>query len=215
MEMRGSKGGMWIRARSQPGGQRPRLPEKKNGGWGGPATAGRFNCSSPQTCSAPSLSDLHFNMRAAVSGMPLEGVRMINHLKSKILITGCNFCYLRSPLVSRKEKKNIYIAGYSPFEENGRGGLGGRGTQAGMAAPAGARALVCEDGEGEVVSFVPRVIFLKGAGCERSPRSTTRWHNLCRSRQTASAQPPPARLLLPGGKGRIRPLSAPLTPRPK
>lgn len=47
-------------------------------------------------------------MRAAVSGMPLEGVRMINHLKSKILITGCNFCYLRSPLVSRKEgKKNI------------------------------------------------------------------------------------------------------------
>ena len=106
--MRGSEGGMWIWARSQPGGQHPGLPEK-NGGWGGPATAGRFNCSSPQTCSAPSLSDLHFNMRAAVSGMPLEGVRMINHLKSKILITGCNFCYLRSPLVSRKEKKNIYI----------------------------------------------------------------------------------------------------------
>lgn len=41
--------------------------------------------------------------------MPLEGVRMINHLKSKILITGCNFCYLRSPLVSRKEKIYIYI----------------------------------------------------------------------------------------------------------
>lgn len=135
--------------------------------------------------------------------MPLEGVRMINHLKSKILITGCNFCYLRSPLVSRKEKIYIYTfiyiytAGYSPSEENGRGEKpGGHNTQAGVAAPAWARALVCEDGEGEVVSFVPRVIFLKGAGCERSPRSTTRWHNLCRSRQTACAQPPPARLLL-------------------
>lgn len=108
---------------------------RKAGGRGGPATAGRFNCSSPQTCSAPSLSDLHFNMRAAVSGMPLEGVRMINHLKSKILITGCNFCYLRSPLVSRKEKKYIYIAGYSPFEANWGWGGGreedrwGRGVQ--------------------------------------------------------------------------------------
>lgn len=37
--------------------------------------------------------------------MLLEGVRMINHLKSKILITGCNFCYLRTPLVSGKEGK--------------------------------------------------------------------------------------------------------------
>lgn len=45
--------------------------------------------------------------------MLLKGVTMINHLKSKILITGRNFCYLRSPLVARKKKKKI-ITGYSP-----------------------------------------------------------------------------------------------------
>lgn len=55
--------------------------------------------------------------------MLLEGVTMINHLKSKILITGRNFCYLRSPLVARKEKKKI-ITGYSP-PKTGRGGRGG------------------------------------------------------------------------------------------
>lgn len=52
---------------------------------------------------------------------------MINHLKSKILITGRNFCYLRSPLVARKKKK--IITGYSPPKvEWSRGGSGG-GTQ--------------------------------------------------------------------------------------
>lgn len=39
--------------------------------------------------------------------MLLKGVTMINHLKSKILITGRNFCYLRSPLVARKKKKKL------------------------------------------------------------------------------------------------------------
>lgn len=57
--------------------------------------------------------------------MLLKGVTMINHLKSKILITGRNFCYLRSPLVARKKKKKI-ITGYSPpkveWSREGRGG---------------------------------------------------------------------------------------------
>ena len=61
----------------------------------------------------PSANDLHFNVRKEESRMLLKGVTMINHLKSKILITGRNFCYLRSPLVARKKKKKI-ITGYSP-----------------------------------------------------------------------------------------------------
>lgn len=56
----------------------------------------------------PSLAnDLHFNVRRVESRMLLKGVTMINHLKSKILITGRNFCYLRSPLVARKKKKKL------------------------------------------------------------------------------------------------------------
>lgn len=58
-------------------------------------------------------SDLHFNVGRVESRVLLKGVTMINHLKSKILITGRNFCYLRSPLVARKKKKKI-ITGYSP-----------------------------------------------------------------------------------------------------
>lgn len=53
---------------------------------------------------------------------------MINHLKSKILITGRNFCYLRSPLVARKKKK--IITGYSPKVEWRREGQRGRDSAA-------------------------------------------------------------------------------------
>lgn len=54
---------------------------------------------------------------------------MINHLKSKILITGRNLCYLRSPLVARKKKK--IITGYSPPKvECGREGQRGRDSAA-------------------------------------------------------------------------------------
>ena len=69
----------------------------------------------------PSANDLHFNVRKEESRMLLKGVTMINHLKSKILITGRNFCYLRSPLVARKKKKKI-ITGYSHTKvERGEG----------------------------------------------------------------------------------------------
>lgn len=62
----------------------------------------------------------------------LKGVTMINHLKSKILITGRNFCYLRSPLVARKKKKKI-ITGYSPPKvEWSREGQRGRGSAAAL-----------------------------------------------------------------------------------
>lgn len=85
-----------------------------------------FNCSSHLSqLSPPSSSDLHFNVRGEISGMLLEGVRMINHLKSKILITGCNFCYLRTPLVSGKEGKNT--TGYSLQGNSRVGREGGKG----------------------------------------------------------------------------------------
>lgn len=76
-------------------------------------------------------SDLHFNVGRVESkvGLPLKGVTMINHLKSKILITGRNFCYLRSPLVARKKKKKI-ITGYSPKVEWRREGQRGRDSAA-------------------------------------------------------------------------------------
>lgn len=51
--------------------------------------------------------------------MLLKGVTMINHLKSKILITGRNFCYLKSPLVARKKKKNYHRLFSSKSREGG------------------------------------------------------------------------------------------------
>lgn len=68
----------------------------------------------------PFASDLHFNVRRVETRMLLKGVTMINHLKSKILITGRNFCYLRRPLIARKKKKKI-ITGYFPEAESGEG----------------------------------------------------------------------------------------------
>jgi hypothetical protein len=46
-------------------------------------------------------------MRRGESRVLLKGVTMINHLKNKNLITGRNFCYLKSPLVARKKKKKL------------------------------------------------------------------------------------------------------------
>lgn len=75
----------------------------------------------------PHSSDLHFNVRGEVSGTLLKRVRMINHLKSKILITGCNFSYLRSPLVSWGKKRGGNTTGYSPSEKMEEGGENGGG----------------------------------------------------------------------------------------
>lgn len=73
----------------------------------------------------PSLAnDLHFNVRRLESRMLLKGVTMINHLKSKILITGRNFCYLKSPLVARKKKKKLSQVILLQKQRGGRNGVG-------------------------------------------------------------------------------------------
>lgn len=72
-------------------------------------------------------SDLHFNVGRVESRMLLKGVTMINHLKSKILITGRNFCYLRSPLVARKKKKKNYHRLFSSQSRVEEGGAAGEG----------------------------------------------------------------------------------------
>lgn len=149
--------------------------------------------------------------------MPLEGVRMINHLKSKILITGCNFCYLRSPLVSRKEKKYIYTAGYSPFEEKGRWGETGGpqhpgwrgrpclGEGVGVRGWRGGGGVICSPSDIFEGCWLRAFAALNHALAQSVPEQADGFVLSFPRHGSSSAR----------SKGSIRPLSAPLTPRPE